>query len=758
MSSPTPPQTTRPEPHAPSSGEARSDGALAHPGGGHPSSRAAAAGSPAGAPHRAGPAPLRVGFVGSGLIARVHGPLVLRDSAAALVGIADPDAARAEALAETLGGPRAYPDAEALLEAERPDVVHVLTPPEDHARSSILALRRGCHVLVEKPMALTVEDARAIADAARESGVRLCVNHNMVAQDVVQRALALVAAGALGEVSSVEASYAYDARRNPDLLEQGAELCQWVYRLNGGPLQDHFPHPASLVAELLPEIEEVRWIERRRGVLPEPWADELRVLVAAGRVLGTISLSLSEQPDAITFTVKGLRGTVRADLFNGTVTVQTKSPLPRAVARGLAAFRLGGQNLRDAAGNVVSFATGRVDRSNGVGRVIAGFYEAIRTGAEVPTAAEKGLRVVELTTRVWPSPPPGALAARSLPAGAGRPRREPDVLVTGASGFIGSHLVRRLLEEGAGVRALVRPNSAHAGRLRRLPVEIASGDLADPAALRAAARGVRTVYHAGATLGNDPAENRRTTVEGTRHLLAAALAGGVERFVHLSTLAVYDLDRVHSGDVVTEDAPLGTDPGRMGGYAHAKVEAERLVLEAQRDRGLGASVVRPGIVIGPLGRVFFPHLGFRQGDTLFLPSGRRDRILPLTYVENTVEGILAAARAEAAVGRAYHLVDAGDVTLREYLERFVEVTGLPARIVWLPYAVPWLLGAGVEAAAAAGVLRKRPTSRAQVRWKHLAVRFDATRAREELGWREPVPLREGLRRTFEWYARGRGPA
>src|SRR4029077_3231819 len=100
----------------------------------------------------------------------------------------------------------------------------------------------------------------------------------------------------------------------------------------------------------------------------------------------------------------------------------------------------------------------------------------------------------------------------------------------------------------------------------------------------------------------------------------------------------------------------------------------------------------------------------------------------------------------------YNIVDDGEITVREYLARFIQTTGIPARVVHLPYAAPYLLALGLEAAAAARLIKAPPTSRAQLKQKHKSVRFDSTKARAELGWQQPVPLDAGVTRTFEWYA------
>jgi predicted dehydrogenase/nucleoside-diphosphate-sugar epimerase len=694
---------------------------------------------------------MKIALLGAGHIASLHASAIERHPDAHIVAIGDRDRPRATALAKHVGGAEVFEDPLAVLEHAKPEVVHVVVPPHDHARLAVAALRHGCHVYVEKPMALTVADAEEMIAVAREQRVSLCVGHNLLFDQTVSRAVQLVEQGAIGHVVSVEACYMFDPRRYPAILEEGAEHCHWSYRLPGGPLQDLMPHMGALLCRFLSELEEVHAVVQNRGVLPNGWPDEVRVLVKSSTALGVLGISLSERPDTISLTLKGTSGTVHADLFKNLVTLEQRSDLlPRAVARGLAGFGSAAQVLRGALGNVVDVARGRMDKTSGLSSLVSRFYAGIRDGSGPPVSLEESRRVVDLTARVWPEP--GALgrrrpAMRSSTLGAGAA-----ALVTGATGFIGSHLVERLRAEGIGVRALVRRNSIHAGRLAALDVEIVEGDLSEPDIVHRAARGVQRVYHVGASMSRSWADHREATIGGTEHLLQAAVDAGVERFVHLSTLAVYDLARARPGTVITEEHPYQVRPAEMGPYAHAKIQAEQLVVAARERDGLPATIVRPGIVIGPRGRVFFPHLGYRVGARLFIVPGSAAVPLPLTAVESTVDGIYRASVIPAAAGGTYNLVDDGEVTIADYLAQLIAVTGSDAKVVVLPYAMPYLATAGYELAARVGLVPRGITSRRQLRWKRAPVRFDTTKARTELGWTPALPLHEALVRTFTWYA------
>lgn len=694
---------------------------------------------------------MKVALIGAGNIANVHGPIVNKHPDAELVGIADRDLTRAQALAGWLNQCPCFDDAGAMLRETQPDVVHVLTPPASHVQVATLALEQGCHVLVEKPLAPDVAAAKQIIDAAKANGRLVCVNHNMVFEHTVQEALQEFRSGALGELVAVEAVYQFDPRRYPAILEEGAERTHWTYGLKGGPLEDLMPHPASLICELLPEIAEVQVIGANRGWLPEGWWDEVRVLVGSKGPVGSISISLSARPDIITFTIKGTEGMVEADLFADTVVVRRKLGLPRAAVRGLSGFSSGAQCIKGGVNNLLRFGLGRMDKSNGVQPLVDRFYKAILGKSALPVTPDASLKVVELMQGIWPKP----MKTIERPAEVQRPTTQPrkaEVLVTGASGFIGTYLVKELLAQGKAVRALVRPNSTHMGKLREMDVEILEGDLADPAVPLKAADGIQTIYHAGSPMGNSWDEFKTAGVEATDRLIKASLAAGVERFVQFSSLNVYDLVNAPKRAVIDESFPL-QDPARVTGpYAWAKIKCEQMALQAHAKHGLGASVVRPGMVVGPQGRVFFPHLGYNFQDRTFVIIGGGRIELGITYVENTVDGVILAGTKPEAVGKIYNLVDDGTLTARQYIELFMETSQVPAKIVNMPYAAIYGITMLYEAVSGLGLIKPGATSRDQLRWKQAKVRFPSDRAKQDLGWQPKMPLEEGLKKTFKWYA------
>ena len=319
------------------------------------------------------------------------------------------------------------------------------------------------------------------------------------------------------------------------------------------------------------------------------------------------------------------------------------------------------------------------------------------------------------------------------------------VLVTGATGFLGSRLVSALAARGDAVRALSRGTDGES-RLQGTDTEIVRGDMKDRESLRRALAGVDAVCHAAAAMSGSWQEYVETTIRGTEWMLELSREAGIKRFVHISTITVYRTADLERGAFIDETSSLDPDPGRLGPYVHAKVEAEKHACR-HLQQGLPVVVIRPGIIFGPGGRLLHPSVGYFVTKKLFLLVGDGTNPLPLTYVDNTVDGILLALSAEQAVGQTYNLVDGAAITQKEFLDHYR--AAVDDRFVAISLPLPLLLAG----AALAGRLKRFglpaiDTTVYGFKAQYANVRFDAAKASRELGWRPRISLKDGLRRTF----------
>ena len=233
----------------------------------------------------------RVGLVGAGYVSEFHIKALKRLSNVRLVGITDLDAARAKATAQSFGI-AAFPSLK-VMAAEGLDVVHVLTPPDSHVTVALDALSLGCHVLVEKPLATSVEDCDRLIAESQARGLRVCVNHSLLGDPFVKRALALVKTGAIGNVLTVD--YLRSSNYPP---YRGGPL-PLHYREGGYPFRDLGVHALYLLQEFLGNIEDVHAEFRTSGVKdsdPDLHFDEWRALARCAKGTANIQLSWNVKP------------------------------------------------------------------------------------------------------------------------------------------------------------------------------------------------------------------------------------------------------------------------------------------------------------------------------------------------------------------------------------------------------------------------------------------------------------------------------
>jgi len=324
------------------------------------------------------------------------------------------------------------------------------------------------------------------------------------------------------------------------------------------------------------------------------------------------------------------------------------------------------------------------------------------------------------------------------------------VLVTGASGFLGGRVVERLLEHGHRVRAFVRRTS-RTDHLERLGVEIVRGDLKDPASLAGAVAGVEVVVHAAATMSGTAEEHEAATVGGTRSLLDAAEAAGVRRFVHISSIVVAALREPTDGSPITEDAPYETDPRLLGTYTRAKLAAEKEVVDRWQRSTMAIIVIRPGLLYGPGGNLYLPRMGYPIGRNLYLLIGMGNTPLPVCYVDNCADAVVAAVERDDVTRGVFNVVDDEPITQIEYLREIQRSVRPSLRVLRLPYPVARAMSWISEAATRfTGV--SMPFRASHVIACHRRVRYSNDRAKRILGWHPRFGLHDALDMTARHFA------
>jgi len=320
------------------------------------------------------------------------------------------------------------------------------------------------------------------------------------------------------------------------------------------------------------------------------------------------------------------------------------------------------------------------------------------------------------------------------------------VLVTGATGFAGGHLARALASAGHEVSALVRDRAAGpAADLARSGITVVSGDLRDLSTLTAATAGIEVVYHLAAIYrqaGVPPDAYRAVNAVGSQLVVEAASRAGARRVVHCSTVGVHgDVERPPAN----EDAPL--KPGDI--YQETKLEGERLAQAAGVRFGIEVTIARPSGIYGPGDRRLlrlFRGVARRRWFTL----GSGEIYYHLTYIDDLVDGFRLLGEHPAAANRTYILAGGEVTTLNALVGLVAEGAGVPVPTRHLPVWPFWVAGAVCEAVCVP--LRiEPPIFRRRVDFFTKSRAFDIARARADVGFAPRVGLRDGIRRTLDWY-------
>lgn len=327
------------------------------------------------------------------------------------------------------------------------------------------------------------------------------------------------------------------------------------------------------------------------------------------------------------------------------------------------------------------------------------------------------------------------------------------LLVTGATGMVGSHVCRRGLESGCTVRALVR-RSADRSLLSGLDIEYVEGDLSEPESFPQAVADADYIVHTAAKVGDwgHADDYRAINVFALEQLLnAAEREGKLRRWVQVSSLGVYPA-RDHFGS----DETLSPDIEGLDGYTRTKAEAEVLLKQHIMQHKLPAVIVRPGFIYGPGDRHVVPRLmeKLKAGKMKILGDGQK--VLNNTYVGNLVDGILLALEHDAAVGEIFNIRDERLVNREEFIGTIADYLNLP-RPRKVPLAVARPLTNIIEGLAKLLKKQEAPMlTKARLKFMTLNLDFSIAKAKRVLGYQPAVDFQDGMREALDW-ATGKSP-
>lgn len=686
----------------------------------------------------------RTTLIGAGFISASHVEgLKAGVPDAQVVAIVDSNRALAEARAKQWGIERVYSDIEELVAAGGADVAHVLAPPDAHAAIATRLIEAGIDVFLEKPMATSVADCARVTALAAEKKRVLGVNQNFVYHPTYRAARRiLLDQKTLGPIRSVHVSF------NVPLRQLGArQFGHWMFRLPVNILLEQAVHPLSQIVDLVgPPCE----IAGRPGkplllgpgkLFYDRWSADL----LCGEVPVQLHLAFGQSFHAWRFTAICDDGVLVCDLSAGRIVVQGRGPWPEfldnfVIGTGMAAH-LAAQSF----GGALGYAAGLLrlrPRSDGffvsMRDSIAAYYKVL-PGGRPPLDGGFGttlVRICETLADALPSAP----AAKARPTAVPAPAIQPQLVVFGGTGFIGSHLIGRLTAAGRAVRVVSRGAEAGMPPFDSPLVEIMRGDVSKREDVERAMEGAKQVVnlaHGGGGANWD--EIKRSMVDSAVRVAECAAAAGVQRLVHVGSIAGLYLG--DPKDVVTSVTPPDPESEKRNLYARGKAEADRALMNFAGKGTLDVVILRPGLVVGTGTAPLHGGLGFFNNEQHVIGWNAGTNPLPFVLADDVAGAIILALDCLVARGKAYNLVGDVRLTAREYMALLAKATGRP--LAFHPQWVDWL-----QAAELFKWWIKRMTGRSVDRpekrdllSRGLLAQFDCGDATRDLGW-QPVADRD----------------
>ena len=333
----------------------------------------------------------------------MHVSGIQRLATAQLVAVCDSEPVMAKQLAARYRVARCYGDFDQMLAVEKPDVVHIATPPQSHFPLAMQALDAGCHLLVEKPLALNSCEAQRLVAQAENLSKKLTIGYSYYFDPVARMLRNLISEGVMGEAVHLESFFGYNLKGafGTSIL---ADRNHWVHKLPGKLFHNLLDHLLNQITEFLtdeqPRVQAYSWQSAPRLPEQQELPDELRVSVIGEKRSAYATFSSHARPIQHFLTFYGTKNTARLDFDCSTITLDQQPGLPGVLGRLEAPFVQGWQHMREGGRNIFRFARSDYHFFTGFNYLLARFYESIVNGSAVPIPYREILRTTALVDEV----------------------------------------------------------------------------------------------------------------------------------------------------------------------------------------------------------------------------------------------------------------------------------------------------------------------------------------------------------------------
>jgi len=695
-----------------------------------------------------------IGIVGTGYIADMHMEVLKQLRNVQVVACCDTNHIKAVDFQAKWNIAVVYDNLGSMLSEQRLDVVHVLVPPNFHYQVAREVLEAKKNIFLEKPMATNHSEAWDLVQLAKRNGLIVGVNHNALFHPLYLKFKKDLTEGRIGKLDHI-------------LYFQGGPLGQldkgmfshWMFAEPKNIIFEQAAHPLSQIRDLLGDILE---IHSTTSGLRELGKDQFfynrwHAVARCQNGDAMIHLSFGAQyyPQSWIY-ASGQDGAIRADLLQNLYLLQEKSLFPDYLVP-LANGMKYGNGIIHGIQNFSNYCLSKVKMINradsfyvSIKNSIKAFYEAIADNKEPPATGNDGAAVVR-ACEMWvesanlrENPKPTVMTKLSK-------KLQPEILVTGATGFIGKNLVEKLITQGKSVRVFVRTTQGLSEVFHSPLVEVFKGDITDPDQVGESVKGIQYIYHLAHGGGQNWKAFERANIEATRYLAEAAIKEGAKYFIYTSTIAVYYYKAFPKGIKINEAMPIDCIPEKRNYYARSKIFAENMLKSMAEKDHLPLVMFRPALVVGRGGRPYHDGVGLWTRDNVCAYWGTGKNKLPFVLVEDVADALLSVLSKDGLHGEIFNLI--GDVRLsaREYLNYLRSASGrhiksfpYPVQLMFIEdsfkYLIKMVIGEHKNA-----LLSYRDLSN-----RSIMADFDCSKAKNILGWRPCEAREEFIENAIIW--------
>lgn len=687
---------------------------------------------------------LKVGLLGAGFIVDSHAKALKVLPNVEITAICDREISRAEDAAKKYAIPHVFEDLAEMLKLKL-DVVHVLLPPDLHIDTTRKILEAGTSAFLEKPMGLDSVACQSLVDLAAVKGLKLAVNHNFLFLPAYEKLREQAFDGTIGHLDQITINWLYALG-----LIQFGPFNNWMLREPQNIWFELGPHLTAFMMDLVGAVDAIDVHVSRPIDLPGGSRVYRKWHIHGSKGNTSIDLNMSINPGYTdrSITVRGHAATAKCDFDRDVYFRDEPSGYGMLFDSFMTNISVASQLSKNSVSNLVKSVRHTLKKSpeanpfgTSIARSIKAFYDTIDGKLDSRLDGQFGVNVIAACERITQQANFEKTESKRvwevLP-----PLNKPTVLVLGGTGFIGKYLVKKLTEQGHGVRVVTRGLNAGNIGLAGLPVELIQGDIAEATFMDKALEGIEVVYDLAKAAGSKWDDYYKNDVLVTKNIAERAHAHGVKQFIYTGTIdSYYSAD---ANSVITADTPLDKNMKNRNLYAKSKATCESLLLDMHKQLGFPVTIFRPGVVIGKGCPPAHWGVGMFQSESRVQFWGDGSNKLPLVLVEDVADALVLALGKENISGQVFLLTDEPFLSGRDYVDVVSKESGTKLRSEPTPVWKFFIIDAFKEGAKnlIKHPNRKMPSYRDWDSRSHRA-RYDSSKTKEILGWR-PAGSKEAL--------------